>query len=109
MLSATSLNFRCSRRRVAAAEQRGGFDLVERAVGGDVTPRLLDPNARALRPWQPHRLCQRLVDVSSGEELARPVVARLRIGRRPLRAMNLDQRAELALEVGPPAVLRAAA
>ena len=95
--------------RRAAAKQRGGLDLVERAMGGDVAPRLGDPGARAHRTGQAHGLGQRLIDVARRQSLQRAMVARVGARRGTVGAVDLDQRAELALEIGPPAVLRPAA
>ena len=94
----------------AGPSRARGFDLVERAVRGDVAPRLVQSSRCALRgARQTHGLGERLVDVAGRQPLQRAVVARIGIRRRALGAMHLDQRAELAPEVGPPAVLRTAA
>src|SRR6476659_854234 len=76
---------------------------------GDVTSCLRDPWLDVGGAGQTHGLRERLVHVPSYEPLLRPLIARIRIDRGALGGMYLDQRAELAAEVGPPAVLRSTA
>src|SRR4051812_9616658 len=83
------------------AEQRRGFDLVEGPVGGDITPRLADPVARGRSPGQAHGFSERLVNVAGRQALERAIVACVRVSGRPVRRVDLDQRAELAPEIAP--------
>jgi len=50
-----------------------------------------------------------LVDIASRQPLQRAIVTSIRVDRRTLGAMHLGERSQLTLEIGPPAVLRAAA
>ena len=90
-------------------QQRGGLDLIERAMDDDVAPRLADPVPGPRRSWKAHGLGERLVDIAADQFLPSACVARLRIDRWPFRRMDFYQLAELAAEIGPPAILGASA
>ena len=92
-------------RRGRSAEKCGGFELVERAMCGNVAPCLGDPWLNVGGAGQAHGLRERLIYVTSHEPLLGPLIARIRIDRRTLRGMHFDQGTELASEIGPPAVL----
>ena len=77
-------------------------------MGGDIAAGLGDPIAGARRAGQAHGLGQRLIDVARRQPLRRAAIARIGIGRGTIGRMHFDQAAELAAEIGPPAVLRAA-
>ena len=78
-------------------------------MSGDIAARAVDPRGGVSNPRHPHRLGQRLVDIAGVEPLERADEARVGADRGALGAMDLDQRAELVLDVAPPIVLRATA
>ena len=95
----------------ARSDQRGAFDHVERALGGDQAARAGDPALRfgPRRAGQAHRFGQCGVDFAAVEAGAGAVEARggARAGR--IIAADRHQGAKFAPRPGPPAFIGAAA
>ena len=85
--------------RIGPRQQGRGFNLVERPMGGDVTPRLGDPGGRIGCAGKTHRLGQGLVDLARVQPLQRAAVARAGVRGRAVGTMDLDQLAEWGIEL----------
>ena len=70
-------------------------------MDSDILPGLRDPGPGIRGSWQAHGLGQSPVDLSVLERRKGSTVARIRLGRRPVGPANLDQGAELTLELRP--------
>src|SRR5688500_8057059 len=81
-----------------SCEKRAGFDLVERAMNGDILPRLADPRLDVVRTGKTHGFRKRDFHFPILERRQRTEIAGVRLRGGPVSAADLDERAELALE-----------
>src|SRR6185437_17012350 len=83
----------------------GSLDLIQRAVRQHILASLVDPVARPCSSGKPHGLGHCRINLSRSEIGKCRLVSCLRLGGGLVGTVHADQRAEAALETGPPTLI----